>query len=209
MSRHSHFAPQYHKVLELQEFMYAGGDVGEKSVSNGPTKTKKKDEHYPSPFGSGDVITVTAMIAQMWLLITSFFTDSINAAILTEYTGEEVLGIMFLSVFLWFSLAPTLRRIAVTVPAEGIGWKKVWVMAVDFLSRIILLVAFGYAAILLKTMWVRSGLVLVEILFVTAVLALYGFGFYAVALMWTQMEARIKRDSERVSTEDYNPAAYI
>ena len=197
-----------HNLLELEEYMFAGGHDEESGAKNpSPKDTKKgektsKEKPYASPFSSGDVLTVGAMIAQMWLLGTSFFTDSINAAILEEYSGEEVLGIMFLSVFLWFSVAPVLRRIAVSVPAEGIGWKEMWVMAVDFMSRIILLLTFGYAAIFLKTMWFRSGLILVEILFITAVLALYGFGFYAIILKWAQLKTKMEKTG---ITEDYNP----
>ena len=182
-----------HVMLHLQENLPIGDPTSKKNVS------KKKKKLYSTPFGTGDVLTVGAMVAQMWLLITSFFTDAINGAILSEFSGEEVLGIMFLVVFLWFSIAPTLRRIAETVPAEGLGWRMVWVMAVDFFSRLVLLIAFGYAAIFLKMMWIRESLTLVEILFTTAVLAMYGFAFYAYVLMYERMKEKVR------AMEDYNP----
>ena len=170
-----------HNVLELEEFL----SVGEKDqgdVEKGG-KDASKEKPYSTPFGTGEVLTIGAMIAQMWLLLTSFFTDSINGAILSEYSGEEVLGIMFLVVFLWFTAAPTLQRIASTVPAEGLGWRMVWVMAIQFFSKLVLLIAVGYAALFLKIMWVRAGLLLVELLFITAVLAMYAFGAYAYFLL--------------------------
>jgi hypothetical protein len=173
--------------LEIGEYLFAGAHEAEH-------KGKKNEKPpYVTPFGTVETLSAVAMIAQMWTLLTSFFTDSINGAILAEFSGEEVLWIMFLVVFLWFSIAPTLQRIALTVPKEGFGWRMTWVMSIQFLSRVVLLIAFGYAAIFLKDMWIRAGLLLIELLFITAVLALYAFGAYAYFLSQEKIKAQMHK----------------
>lgn len=195
-------SPNALAVSDISEFLTP--------IQNKETASKEKQEteeeesssrnsssNYVTPFGAVRILTVAGMIAQMWAVITSFFTDAVNEAILSEYSGEEVLGIMLLVVFLWFMISPVIQKFVMWFFVEGMGWNMMWVMLIQYLSKIILLVAFGYAAILLKQMWVRAGLLLVELLFITIVLALYAFGAYAYFIARQQIQEKIKQQEQQ------------
>lgn len=142
-----------------------------------------KEEALVTPFGgAAGVLTLTAIISQSSSQIIAFFTEQINIAILADYSGGEVLAVLFIVMFLLLAAIGPIRKLVSTQAGKGKGWRLTLGMFVDFVARISLLLTFGFAARYLAITWARLGLNLAEKIVTTASLAFAFFGAYAFYL---------------------------
>lgn len=173
------------------------GKGGKKSmfISDSMSKNNKREdgeqdndenenkEPLVTPFGGAKgVLTLTAVISQSSSQIIAFFTEQVNGAILSEFSGGEVLAIFFIVMFLLLSVVGPLRKLVSTKAGKGFGWRLTLGMFLDFVSKIVILLAFGYAARYLGITWTRLGLNLSEKIITTVSLAFIFFGIYAFYL---------------------------
>ena len=153
--------------------------------NNEEKKYSDTDNQKPlvTPFGgAAGVMTLSTIVSQSSSQIIAFFTEQVNGAILSEYSGGEVLAILFIVMFLLLTVMGPIRKLVSTKAGKGFGWRLTLGMFIDFLSKIIILMAFGYAARYMGITWSRLGLNLAEKIVTTASLAFVFFGIYAFYL---------------------------
>lgn len=144
---------------------------------------EEKKSPLITPFGGANgVLTLTAIISQSSSQIIAFFTEQVNGAILSEFSGGEVLAIFFIVMFLLLAIVGPLRKLVSTKAGKGFGWRLTLGMFLDFVSKIAILLAFGYAARYMGITWTRLGLNLSEKIITTISLAFVFFGAYAFYL---------------------------
>jgi hypothetical protein len=173
----------------LSHNYYIGASI-EKPATIGDNETNGgQKKPLVTPFGgAGGALTLSAIILSSQSQIIAFFTEALNSAILMEYSGAEVLGVMFIVLFLLFVSISPVREIITTQAGEGTGWRLTLAMAIDFFSRAIMLLTFGFAAQYLKIVWAHLGMTLAEILTSTISLGFFWLGAYAFYLSQFETE---------------------
>lgn len=199
---HHFHVGQQHEADNTNSFIFIGDDSSSSASSNGNSEnqqqrqknTDKKekergeekqeeeeDEELVTPFGRPGS-KLPEIISRSSSLIISFFTEQLNAAILADFSGGEVLAVFFIVMSLVLAVAGPIRKLISTRAGKGYGWRLTLGMFIDFVTTISVVMTFGFAARYLGVTWSRLGFNLQEKIVTTLTLAFSFFGAYAFYL---------------------------
>lgn len=144
---------------------------------------EEEEEELVTPFGGpGGSLTLEVIISQSSSQIIAFFTQQLNTAILADFSGGEVLAVLFMIMFLLLAAVGPVRKLISTEAGKGYGWRLTLGSFIDFIARISLLLAFDFASRYLAITWMRLGFNLSEKIITTVTLAFSFFGAYSFYL---------------------------
>jgi len=160
--------------------------VGQSTAQQQTSSAQPQPQRKPliTPFaGTAGILSMAALVSQMSSQIIAFFTQTVNGAILSEFSGQEVLGIMFIVLILLALGLDPVRTLVATQAGEGSGWRLALGMAIDLFARFILLLVLGFAAMYLSIIWGREGFTLAEVFATTFAVGTFFLGAYAFYLI--------------------------